>query len=73
MVSSYGTGTECDGGCTGTVAEQEYLNTVITLDAADPTFGNTIATAQGGSYTGLSSSEGGKVWTIASITIPAMG
>ncbi|RLL95616.1 hypothetical protein CFD26_105813 [Aspergillus turcosus] len=68
----YGTGTECDGGCTGTVAEQKYLNTKITLASADPTFGNTIASAAGATYSGLSSSEGGKVWTIESITIPAM-
>ncbi|KAF7114188.1 hypothetical protein CNMCM5793_007766 [Aspergillus hiratsukae] len=68
----YGTGTECDGGCTGTVAEQKYLNTKITLASADTTFGNTIASAAGATYSGLSSSEGGKVWTIESITIPPM-
>ncbi|GIK05470.1 hypothetical protein Aspvir_009582 [Aspergillus viridinutans] len=71
-MTGYGTGTECDGGCTGTVAEQKYLNTKITLASADTTFGNTIASAAGATYSGLSSSEGGKVWTIASITIPAM-
>ncbi|KAH1487757.1 hypothetical protein KXV92_004796 [Aspergillus fumigatus] len=71
-MTGYGTGTECDGGCTGTVAEQKYLNTKITLASADTTFGNTIASAAGATYSGLSSSEGGKVWTIESITIPAM-
>jgi hypothetical protein len=68
----YGTGTECDGGCTGTVAAQKYVGTTITLAAADSTFGNTIASAGGATYTGLASSGGGKVWTIATINIPAM-
>ncbi|GAQ05313.1 hypothetical protein ALT_2634 [Aspergillus lentulus] len=71
-MTGYGTGTECDGGCTGTVAEQKYLNTKITLASADTTFGNTIASAAGATYSGLSSSEGGKLWTIETITIPAM-
>ncbi|KAF4218765.1 hypothetical protein CNMCM8980_005007 [Aspergillus fumigatiaffinis] len=71
-MTGYGTGTECNGGCTGTVAEQKYLNTKITLASADTTFGNTIASAAGATYSGLSSSEGGKVWTIETITIPAM-
>jgi hypothetical protein len=69
---SYGTGTECDDSCSGTVAAQKYMNTVITLESADPTFGSTIATAQGATYTGLASSQGGLVWTIASINIPKM-
>ncbi|RAH76235.1 hypothetical protein BO86DRAFT_451789 [Aspergillus japonicus CBS 114.51] len=72
-MTGYGTGTECDSDCTGTVAAQVYLNTTITLREADTTFGDTIATGAGATYTGLSSSEGGKVWTIATINIPAMG
>lgn len=69
----YGTGTECDSDCTGTVADQLYLNTTITLREADTSFGDTIATGAGATYTGLTSSEGGKVWNIATISIPAMG
>ncbi|KAJ5947761.1 hypothetical protein N7466_000776 [Penicillium verhagenii] len=71
-MTGYGTGTECDDDCTGTIAAQKYLNTTITLKAADTTFGNTIATAAGASYTGLASSQGGKVWTIETMNIPAM-
>lgn len=71
-MSRYGTGTECNEGCTGTSSDQKYINTKITLAEADTTFGDTIATAGGGTYEGLSSSEGGKVWTIESITLPAM-
>ena len=69
----YGTGTECDSDCTGTVASQLYINTTITLREADTSFGDTIATGAGATYTGLTSSEGGKVWKIATISIPAMG
>ena len=68
----YGTGTECNDQCSGTIAAQKYLNTVITLAGADTTFGSTISKAAGASYTGLKSSQGGKVWTIAEIDIPAM-
>ncbi|KAH7016975.1 hypothetical protein EDB80DRAFT_703926 [Ilyonectria destructans] len=68
----YGTGTECNGGCSPTVAEQRYINTVITLAGADTNFGKTISTSQGATYTGLTSSQGGKVWTISEIRVPAM-
>lgn len=71
-MTGYGTGTECDGGCTGTIAAQTYTNTVITLYEADSSFGDTIATSQGATYSGLSSSDGGKVWTISSINVPSM-
>ncbi|PWY66487.1 hypothetical protein BO94DRAFT_613671 [Aspergillus sclerotioniger CBS 115572] len=72
-MTGYGTGTECDSDCTGTVASQLYINTTITLREADTSFGDTIATGAGATYTGLTSSEGGKVWKIATISIPAMG
>ncbi|KAH8896792.1 hypothetical protein GQ53DRAFT_713594 [Thozetella sp. PMI_491] len=71
-MTGYGTGTECDGGCSGTVAVQTYTNTVLTLAAADTTFGNTISTSQGATYSGLTSSNGGQIWTVAKITVPAM-
>ncbi|KAL4951136.1 hypothetical protein BDW69DRAFT_196688 [Aspergillus filifer] len=71
-MTGYGTGTECNEDCTGTPEEQKYINTEITLASADTTFGDTIASAGSASYEGLKSSEGGKVWTIESITIPPM-
>ena len=55
---SWGTRTECNGGCTGTVSAQTYSNTAITLENADTTFGKTIAIAGGATYTGLSSRRG---------------
>ncbi|PYH98618.1 hypothetical protein BO71DRAFT_315901 [Aspergillus ellipticus CBS 707.79] len=71
-MTGYGTGTECDSDCSGTIAGQTYLNTTITLRSADTAFGDTIAVGAGGTYSGLTSSEGGKVWNIATISIPAM-
>lgn len=70
--TGYGTGTECDDDCSGTIAVQTYENTVITLAAADTTFGDTIVASSGATYSGLASSSGGQVWTIAKISVPAM-
>ncbi|KAE8374695.1 hypothetical protein BDV26DRAFT_269484 [Aspergillus bertholletiae] len=71
-MTGYGTGTECNEDCTGTIAAQKYINTQITLAGADESFGNTIASAGGATYSGLKSSDGGKVWQIESIDVPAM-
>ncbi|KAI1263834.1 hypothetical protein F5Y18DRAFT_418138 [Xylariaceae sp. FL1019] len=70
-MTGYGTGTECDDGCTGTIAAQTYTNTVITLAEADDSFGDTIVASQGATYSGLSTSDS-IVWTIATINVPAM-
>ncbi|KDN45518.1 hypothetical protein RSAG8_04842, partial [Rhizoctonia solani AG-8 WAC10335] len=72
FMKGWGTGTECNGGCTGTISPQKYTNTVITLDAADPSFGSTASSAQGATATGLTSEQGGKVWKIATINVPKM-
>lgn len=69
---SYGAGTECNKDCTGTVAAQKHPGTVITLADADETFGDTMSTAGGASYKGLSLSEGGKAWTIQEMDIPSI-
>ncbi|KAI1363922.1 hypothetical protein F5Y08DRAFT_353978 [Xylaria arbuscula] len=70
-MTGYGTGTECNDDCTGTIAAQTYSNTVITLAEADATFGNTITTSGGATYSGFASSDN-IVWTIESMNIPAM-
>ena len=72
MIDRWGTGTECDNSCSGTVAAQTYKNTKITLASADTSFGNTLSVSGGATYTGLAHSHNGKVWTIESIDIPAM-
>ncbi|KAB5587646.1 hypothetical protein CTheo_8915 [Ceratobasidium theobromae] len=71
-MKGWGTGTECNNGCTGTISAQKYTNTVITLDAADPNFGSTGAASGGTTISGLTSEQGGKVWKIATINVPAM-
>lgn len=72
LTASVRTYIECDGGCKGTIAKQTYTNTVITLDAADSTFGSTISVSGGATYSGLTNTGSGKVWKIATISVPAM-
>ncbi|KAH9222628.1 hypothetical protein DL95DRAFT_354366 [Leptodontidium sp. 2 PMI_412] len=71
-MTGWGTGTECNDGCSGTIAAQTYKNTVITLAGADTAFGKTLSTSQGTTYTGLKNSADGKTWTIDAIHVPAM-
>ncbi|KFY28025.1 hypothetical protein V493_03159 [Pseudogymnoascus sp. VKM F-4281 (FW-2241)] len=72
FMRGHGTGAECNDGCSGTITPQTYSNTIITLAEADTTFGDTLGVFGGTAYTSLASSEGGKVWTVESISIPAM-
>ncbi|KAJ7129100.1 hypothetical protein C8R46DRAFT_1181561 [Mycena filopes] len=72
FMKGWGTATECDDNCSGTIAAQTYTNTTITLDAPDPNFGKTLVPITGATFTGLTSTGGGLVWQIASIHIPAM-
>lgn len=46
----------------------EYLNTTIVLNAADSTFGNTLAINEADN-SGFSSSDGGKTWAVSTINI----
>jgi hypothetical protein len=71
-MTGFGTGTECNDKCTGTTSIQYYTDTTIVLEEADPTFGNTKAIAKGAHEEGFTSSQGGKVWTVKKITLPAM-
>ncbi|KDN37352.1 hypothetical protein RSAG8_10240, partial [Rhizoctonia solani AG-8 WAC10335] len=71
-MKGWGTGTECQNDCSGTVSAQKYTNTVIVLDAADPDFSKTLGCSQGATATGITSEQGGKIWKIASIDVPAM-
>ncbi|KAG8743141.1 hypothetical protein FRC10_000358 [Ceratobasidium sp. 414] len=63
-MKGWGTGTECNNGCNGTISPQKYTNTVITLDTGVTSGGTTIS--------GLTSEQGGKVWKVAAINIPKM-
>ncbi|KAL3422784.1 hypothetical protein PVAG01_04531 [Phlyctema vagabunda] len=71
-MTGYGTGTECDDQCTGTIAAQTYKNTQIVLASSDTNFGKTLGVSGGTTYSGLSVSSDGKTWTISEINIPKM-
>ncbi|KAI1362715.1 hypothetical protein F5Y08DRAFT_311245 [Xylaria arbuscula] len=64
----WGTAVECQvDACTGTVAAHQYINTVITLNAADSTFAGTLALNEATS-SGLTTSDN-KVFTVSTINI----
>ncbi|KKY27653.1 hypothetical protein UCRPC4_g00886 [Phaeomoniella chlamydospora] len=72
----WGTALECNDyngvACTGTIAEQTYVNSTIILEAADSAFSSAIGASSGATYTDMETADGGKTWTIAKIVIPAM-
>jgi hypothetical protein len=71
-LNRWGTGTECDNSCSGTVAPQTYKNTTITLASSDTAFGKTLGVSGGTTYSELTVSADGTVWNIESINVPAM-
>jgi hypothetical protein len=66
----YGTGTECQKDCAGTIEEHYYFNTAITFKDPEPGF--KLSASQGASFTPPVSEQGGRVWKVAKMTIPAM-
>ena len=72
----WGTAIECndDNGsaCTGTISEQVWEDSVITLASADSTFDQTLGAGTGVVYTDMTTEDDGLTWTISKITIPAM-
>jgi len=72
IMTGWGTGTECQNTCTGSTDYQYYTDTTIVLEAADTTFGNTRVLGTGVKEEGFTSTEGGKVWKVAKITLPPM-
>ena len=75
---------ECDDYCTPAVSNMTFTNTIIELEEANANWGSSLAlgskiygdgTAQPGTTretltSGVTSSQGGLVWTIDSVTIP---
>ena len=51
---------------------QTYVNSKIVLAAADPTFSQTLGASSGATHTDMTTTDGGKTWTIAKISLPAM-
>lgn len=72
MPTGWGTGTECNEGCNGTISAQKYTNTTIVLDAPDARFDSTRSSGNGVTFTDMVSEEGGKVWKIETIDIAPM-
>ncbi|KZV64088.1 hypothetical protein PENSPDRAFT_691078 [Peniophora sp. CONT] len=66
----WGTGTECQQNCFGTAATQHYYDITIYLSKADPNFKNTLGKGSGVVASDMETSDGGKTWTISSITLP---
>jgi len=69
--SAFGLANVCIGGCSAATAQQTYTNTKIVLASATPGFGATAIDYAGTSHSGLTTTDGGLTWTIASIVIPA--
>jgi len=88
LQGGFGTGTECNNNCPGSVstqvrtflpschshlsAFQTYTNARIVLDKADASFSGTLGVGSGVVASALTTSDSGKTWTVASIKIPPM-
>ncbi|KAF2246317.1 hypothetical protein BU26DRAFT_432134 [Trematosphaeria pertusa] len=65
----WGSAAECAETNCGTVPAHSWINTTIILNSADPNYKNTMGKGQG--VTGdMSTSDGGKTWTVSTIQIP---
>ncbi|KAF4216176.1 hypothetical protein CNMCM8980_007452 [Aspergillus fumigatiaffinis] len=65
----WGSAVECAETNCGTVGAHSWIDTKIILDRADPNYKNTNYKGQG--VTGeMSTSDGGKTWTVSTIHIP---
>ncbi|KAK0642373.1 hypothetical protein DIS24_g9100 [Lasiodiplodia hormozganensis] len=65
----WGSAVECAEENCGTMPAHSWIDTVITLDVADPNYVNTMGKGEG--VTGeMSTSDGGKTWTVSTIEIP---
>jgi hypothetical protein len=69
--SAFGLANVCQSGCAATTAAQTYRNTTVVLAAAAPTFGATVETYLGATYSGLATTDGGLTWTVDKIIVPA--
>ncbi|KAI0152675.1 hypothetical protein GGR57DRAFT_503538 [Xylariaceae sp. FL1272] len=67
----YGTAVECAAEDCGTVPAHSWINTEIIMDVADPTYINTMGLGGGATGGSMSTSDGGKTWTVSTINIPA--
>lgn len=69
QAQGWGSAVECAEENCGTVPAHSWINTTIILDVADPDYSQTMAKGEG--VTGdMSTSDGGKTWTVNTIQIP---
>ncbi|KAI1265382.1 hypothetical protein F5Y18DRAFT_426983 [Xylariaceae sp. FL1019] len=66
----YGTAVECAAEDCGTVPAHSWINTEIIMDVADPTYINTMGLGGGATGGEMTTSDGGKTWTVSTINIP---
>ncbi|GAP87050.1 hypothetical protein SAMD00023353_2500930 [Rosellinia necatrix] len=70
VAQGWGSAVECAEEDCGTVPAHTWTDTKIIMDVADPDYINTLAKGEG--VTGdMSTSDGGKTWTVSTINIPA--
>ena len=63
----WGTAMECQQANCGTLSAHHYVDTKLTMSAPNPNYADTLAL--NGASGSLVSSDGGKTWTVADITI----
>ncbi|KAI0057322.1 hypothetical protein BV25DRAFT_1443957 [Artomyces pyxidatus] len=69
--TTFGIANECFDECATTTSSQKYTNTTIVLGTATSTFGETaLASDAGTTFSTPTTSDGGKTWQIATITVP---
>ncbi|KAH7082544.1 hypothetical protein BKA63DRAFT_133455 [Paraphoma chrysanthemicola] len=65
----FGSAVECAAEDCGTIPAHSWIDTVITLNTADPNYSRTLG--KGNGVTGdMSTSDGGKTWKVTTINIP---
>ncbi|KAL1581823.1 hypothetical protein WHR41_09374 [Cladosporium halotolerans] len=67
VAQGWGTATECQSAACGKYASHKYINTKIIMDVADPNYAQTKGTT--GASGELVTNDGGKTWTVDTITI----
>ncbi|KZM24084.1 uncharacterized protein EKO05_0010265 [Ascochyta rabiei] len=65
----WGSAVECPENDCGTMPAHKWINTVITLDSADPNYDQTLSKGQGVSGD-MSTNDGGVTWKVTDINIP---
>lgn len=65
----WGSAVECAADDCGTMPAHKWINTVITLNTADPHYDQTMGKAPGVTGT-MSTADGGKTWKVTDINIP---